>query len=289
MNHRADFDSLLPPITFDRRSFIASMVAGGFALATHPVVAQTTITTDSEGLDAGIVEIDSDGFKLPAYFARPKTGENFPVVLVIQEIFGVHAYIQDVCRRLAKLGYLAVAPALHARQGDATQMTNVPQILSEIVSKVSDAQVMRDLDHTLAWAGKNKGNTQRAAITGFCWGGRTTWLYAAHNPNLKAGVAWYGNFMSSSAPNQPKRALDVLPELKVPVLGLYGEADSGIPMKDVEAARAALKAAGNTKSEIITYKEAPHAFHADYRPSYRKEAADDGWKRMQAWFKANGV
>ncbi|MDB5801675.1 MAG: twin-arginine translocation pathway signal [Rhodocyclales bacterium] len=293
MNDRADFDSpelnsLLPPLTFDRRSFIASMVAGGFALAAQPVMAQTIIKTDAEGLDTGVVEIPSDGFNMPAYYARPKSGDKFATVLVIQEIFGVHEHIQDLCRRLAKKGYLAVAPSLHARFGDETKISSIAEIMSNIVAKVADEQVMRDLDNTVAWAAKNKGNTDRLGVTGFCWGGRQTWLYAAHQPKLKAAVAWYGPVNTPSTPLTPKVVKDVAVDIKVPVLGLYGEADSGIKVADVEAMRTSLKAAGS-KSEIVIYPGASHGFNADYRPSYNKEAAEDGWKRLLAWFAANGV
>jgi len=292
MNDRAEFspemNSLLPPVTFDRRSFIASMVAGGFALAAQPVVAQTVVKTDAEGLDVGVVEIPADGFNMPAYYARPKTGDKFPTVIVIQEIFGIHEHIQDVCRRFAKKGFLAVAPSLHARFGDETKISSITEIMSTIVSKVADEQALRDLDNTVTWAAANKGNTDKLGVTGFCWGGRMTWLFAAHQPKIKAAVAWYGPVNSARTPLTPKAPLDLAASIKVPVLGLYGEADTGIKVADVEAMRAALKAAGG-KSEIVIYPGAQHGFHADYRPSYNKEAAEDGWKRLLAWFAANGV
>ncbi|MDB5889129.1 MAG: twin-arginine translocation pathway signal [Rhodocyclales bacterium] len=293
MNDRSDFESpemnsLLPHVRFDRRSFLASMAAGGFALAVQPVMGQTVIKTDTEGLDVGVVEIPSDGFDMPAYYARPKSGDKFATVLVIQEIFGVHEHIQDICRRLAKKGYLAVASSLHARFGDETKISSIAEIMSTIVSKVADEQVMRDLDNTVAWAAKNKGNIDKLGVTGFCWGGRQTWLYAAHQPKLKAAVAWYGPVNTPSTPMTPQAVKDIATRITVPVLGMYGEADSGIKVADVEALRAALKAAGS-KSEIVVYPGAQHGFNADYRPSYNKDAAEDGWKRLLAWFAANGV
>ena len=228
---------------------------------------------------------------VPAYRAAPEKGGPFPTVLVVQEIFGVHEHIKDVCRRLAKLGYLAVAPELFARQGDMSKLTDVQEIFGKVVSKVPDAQVMSDLDAAVEWAKKvGKGDTSKLGVTGFCWGGRIIWLYAAHNPDLKAGVAWYGRLSGAGKATelQPKYPIDLAKDLKAPVLGLYGEKDAGIPVKDVEAMRAALKEAGKP-GEIVLYPDAPHAFYADYRPSYRKEPAEDGWKRMQAWFKKHGV
>ncbi|CAK6697279.1 Carboxymethylenebutenolidase [Synechococcus sp. CBW1107] len=210
------------------------------------------------------------------------------MVLVVQEIFGVHAYIQDVCRRLARLGYLAIAPSLFERQGDVTKLPDIASI-RPVVAKVPDAQVMNDLDATVAWAGREGGgDSRRLGITGFCWGGRITWLYAAHNPNLKAGVAWYGRLAGVSTPQQPSYPLDLVARIKAPVLGLYGGKDDSIPLETAERMQAALKAAGG-RSEIVIYPEAPHGFHADYRPSYRPETAADGWSRLQGWFKANGV
>ncbi|MGC1395173.1 MAG: dienelactone hydrolase family protein [Coleofasciculaceae cyanobacterium] len=272
-----------------RRNFlITSTLAAGFALAIQPIFAQV-ITTDTQGLVAGEVKIPVPDGVIPAYRAMPATGDNFPVVLVVQEIFGVHEHIQDICRRFAKLGYLAIAPELFARQGDVSKLSDVQEIISKVVSKVPDAQVMSDLDATVSWAKKSsKGNTDKLAITGFCWGGRITWLYSAYNPNVKAGVAWYGRLMSASTPLTPKHPVDIAADLKVPVLGLYGGKDDGIPLSTVEQMSQSLKM-GNNDSEIIVYPDAPHAFNADYRPSYRKEAAEDGWKRLQAWFKKYGV
>ncbi|MBD1931249.1 MULTISPECIES: dienelactone hydrolase family protein [Cyanophyceae] len=274
---------------FTRRQFIAvTTLAAGFALAVHPISAQV-ITTDAKGLVAGEVKIPVGDGEIPAYRAMPATGSNFPVVLVVQEIFGVHEHLQDICRRFATMGYLAIAPELYARQGDVSKLTDVQEIISTVVSKVPDAQVMSDLDATVAWAAKSsKGNADKLGITGFCWGGRVVWLYAAHNPNLKAGVAWYGRLVSESSPLTPQHPIDIADELKAPVLGLYGGSDNGIPNETVEKMRQALKAA-ESPSEIVLYPDTPHGFFADYRPSYRKEEAEDGWKRLQAWFKQHGV
>jgi len=272
-----------------RRNFIiASTLAAGFALAVHPIFAEV-ITTDTKDLVAGEVKIPVPDGEIPAYRAMPATGKNFPVVLVVQEIFGVHEHIQDICRRFAKLGYLAIAPQMFVRQGDVSQMNDIQEIRSKVVSKVPDAQVMSDLDATVAWAQKSaKGNVSKLGITGFCWGGRITWLYSAHNPKVKAGVAWYGRLVGESQTLTPKHPIDIAASLKVPILGLYGGNDTGIPNDTVEQMRQALKS-GKSGSEIILYPDAPHAFFADYRPSYRKEQAEDGWKRLQAWFKKNGV
>ena len=229
-----------------------------------------------------------EGGDIPAYHAMPENGGPFPTVVVVQEIFGVHEHIKDVCRRLAKQGYLAVAPELYARQGDPSKYTDIPKLMSEIVSKVSDAQVMGDLDAAAAWAAKNGGAAGKLGITGFCWGGRIVWMYAAHNPQLTAGVAWYGPVARAYHAGD-KTPLDVVAQIKAPILGLYGGADSGIPNDTVEKMRDALKAAGNTKCEFVIYPDTPHAFHADYRPSYRKQAAEDGWKRLLAWFKQHGL
>lgn len=286
---REDILSLIPPVS--RREFAMTALATGFALSAQPVAAET-ITTDTKGLTAGEVKIPVKDGDIPAYRAAPEKGESFPTVLVVQEIFGVHEHIKDVCRRLAKLGYLAVAPELFARQGDVSKLTDIQQIFAKVVSKVPDAQVMADLDAAAAWAKKDgKGDTAKLGITGFCWGGRITWLYAAHNKDLKAGVAWYGRLSGAGKATelQPKYPIDLAKDIKAPVLGLYGEEDAGIPVKDVEAMREALKKADNKASEIVLYPKAPHAFYADYRPSYRKEPAEDGWKRMQEWFKKHGV
>ncbi len=226
----------------------------------------------------------------------PSTGENFPIVLVIQEIFGVHEHIQDVCRRFAKLGYSAIAPQLFVRQGDVLKLSSVEQIRL-IVAKVPDAQVLSDLDATVNWAVKSaKGNPNRLGITGFCWGGRITWLYAAHNPKVKAGVAWYGRLVGDITKLTPTHPVNIAPTLKVPVLGLYGGKDTGIPLETVEIMRNRLSSStiidrsnSSSKSEIVVYPDAPHAFFADYRPSYRQKEAQLGWQRLQAWFKQYGV
>ena len=272
-----------------RRTFLGTALAAtGFAMAAGPAQAGA-ITTASDGLDAGPVLSPARDRELPAYAARPKGNAPAPVVLVVQEIFGVHEYIRDICRRLAKQGYLAVAPELYVRQGDPSGITDIPTLMQTIVAKVPDEQVLADLDATAAWAMKSAGgDPARLAITGFCWGGRIVWLYAAHNPALKVGVAWYGRLMGDATVNTPRHPLDVAAELKAPVLGLYGGADQGISLDSVEKMRAALKAA-KAPSEIIVYDGAPHAFHADYRPSYREQPAKEGWARMLAWFKANGV
>jgi carboxymethylenebutenolidase len=284
-----DVRSLSPKIDFTRRDFVLTTLAVGFALAVRPVSAQTMITTDVSGLEAGEVKVPTTDGQMPAYRAMPASGGPFPVVLVVQEIFGVHEHIKDVCRRFAKLGYLAVAPELYARQGDVSKMTDIQEIVSSVVAKVPDAQVMTDLDATVAWAEQSgKGDVKRLAMTGFCWGGRIVWLYAAHSERLKAGVAWYGRLVGQTNDLTPKYPLDLASDLKAPVLGLYGGADQGIPNDTVEKMQAALKAA-NKPSEIVLYPDTPHGFYADYRPSYRKEQAQDGWKRLQEWFKKNGA
>jgi carboxymethylenebutenolidase len=283
-----DLLSLMPKTDFNRREFAVTALAAGFAMAVRPVSAQT-ITTDATGLEAGEVKIPVQDGQVPAYRAMPDKGGPFPVVLVVQEIFGVHEHIKDVCRRFAKLGYLAVAPEMYARQGDVSKMTDINEIISKVVSKVPDAQVMSDLDAAVAWAKQTgKGDTAKLGVTGFCWGGRIVWLYAAHNPNLKAGVAWYGRLVGQTDPLHPKHPIDLVTELKAPVLGLYGAADQGIPVETVERMRKALQDA-NKPCEIVLYPDTPHGFHADYRPSYRKDKAEDGWRRLQEWFKKNGV
>jgi carboxymethylenebutenolidase len=274
----------------DLRDLAAAWLPQGFARLTQPI-ASSTITTDTGGLVVGEVKIATMTGPVPAYRAHPDKGGKFPVVLVVQEIFGVHEHIKDVCRRLAKLGYFAIAVDQYFRQGDVTQMTDSQEIFAKVVNHVPDSQVMSDLDAALVYAdATGKADTAKLGITGFCWGGRITWTYCVHNPKVKAGVAWYGRLVApAKAPLQPVYPVELAPVLKVPVLGLYGEADAGISVANVEQMRAALQAAGNTTSEIVLYPGAPHAFYADYRPSYRKDAADDGWKRMQAWFKQHGV
>jgi carboxymethylenebutenolidase len=251
-------------------------------------VTAATITTDTKGITAGEVTIPTSDGEMPAYRAMPAKGSNFPTVLVIQEIFGVHEHIKDVCRRLAKGGYMAVAPELYARQGDVSQKSDIQEIIRDVVSKVPDSQVMADLDATADWAAKNSGNADELAVTGFCWGGRIVWLYAAHSDRLKAGVAWYGRLISPPNELSPTNPIDVADKLKAPVLGIYGGKDQGIPMETVEKMQAALKSAGS-KSMIQVYPETPHGFHADYRDSYREVDAKSAWLRMLIWFKKHGV
>jgi carboxymethylenebutenolidase len=278
-----------------RAAMAATGVALGstFALSVQPVQAQTMIMTPADGLTAGAVKVKTkDGKEMDAYRAMPASGTGFGTILVVQEIFGVHAHIADMCRRFAKAGYYAIAPELYFRQGDAKSYTDIPKLIAEIVAKVPDEQVMGDLDSSVAFAkGEGKADTAKLGITGFCWGGRIVWLYDAHNSAVKAGVAWYGPLQRPATPLQPKYPVDITKNLHGPVLGLYGGADAGIPVDSVEKMRAALKtgSAAAMKSQIDVYADTPHAFNADYRPSYRKEAAEDGWKKCLAWFKANGV
>jgi carboxymethylenebutenolidase len=284
----SELKSLSPDKDWTRRSFVVSVLASGFALATQPVSAQT-ITTDARGFTAGEVKVPVKDGEIPAYRALPATGGPHPVVLVVQEIFGVHEHIKDICRRLAKVGYFAIAPELYARQGDVSKLKDIQEILTNVVSKVPDAQVMSDLDATVAWlAAGGQGDTARLGITGFCWGGRVVWLYCAHNPSVKAGVAWYGRLVGQPSELTPTHPVDIARALEVPVLGLYGGADQGIPIPTIEQMRAALER-GSSGSQIVVYEDAPHGFNADYRPSYRKDTATDGWKRMAAWFKSHGV
>ncbi len=272
------------------RDLFSAWLPQGYARMVQPV-AMSTITTDTQGLVAGEVKIDTRDGPVPAYRALPSRDGKHPVVLVVQEIFGVHEHIKDVCRRLAKLGYFAIAPELYFRQGDVSKMTDNQEIFAKVVNHVPDSQVLSDLDAAVVWAqATGKADSSRLGITGFCWGGRLTWTYCVHNPKVRAGVAWYGRLVApSKAPLQPAYPVELAPHLKVPVRGLYGAEDASIPVADVEQMRAALKAAGNTTSEIIVYPDAPHAFFADYRPNYRQEAAEDGWKQMQAWFRQHGV
>ena len=287
MSKNAEFDSLVPASSFDRRSFLVTSLGAGFALAVQPVMAQTVIKTDEVGLLAGEIRVPVKDGEMVAYRAQPKTGSKAPVVLVISEIFGAHEYIKDTCRRLAKQGYCAIGPELFARQGDPGKYSSIPDILANITNKTPDAQVMSDLDATVAWAAGQGADVNRLAITGFCWGGRITWLYCAHNPQVKAGVAWYGRLVGVASEMTPKHPVDLTASLMAPVLGLYGGLDTGIPPESIKAMEAALKtgSASAQLSQIHIYDNAPHAFHADYRPSYRKEEAEDGWQRMLAWFK----
>ena len=290
----SDFNSLLPGQTTDagasRRTALKVALGVGYAASAMPIMAQTAIKTSSEGLKTGEITYEVNGFKVPAYYAMPAGKTNCPVVLVVQEIFGVHEYIADTCRRFAKAGYLAIASELFARQGDPTKYGEMAKLIAEVVNKVPDAQVMADLDGAVKWAGANGGDVSKVAVTGFCWGGRITWLYASQAP-VKAGVAWYGRLVGAPNDLQPKHPVDVAANLRAPVLGLYGEKDTGIALDTVEKMKAALAtgSAAAKASQFVIYPDAPHAFHADYRPSFRKEAAEDGFKRALEWFKQNGV
>lgn len=276
-----------------RRLALQSALGLGYVAAAGPLMAQTAIKTSGDGLTEGEVTIDVNGFKMPAYRSAPKGKTNLPVVLVVSEIFGVHEYIADVTRRFAHAGYLAIAPELFVRQGDPNDYGELAKLQSELIAKVPDSQVMGDLDACLRWAKENGGNPSHAGITGFCWGGRITWLYSMHNPHIKAGVAWYGRLEGNPTATTPKHPIDAVGQLKAPVLGLYGEADTGIPVASVERMKAALAQAAQSgnlpakQSQFVVYPKAPHAFHADYRASYQAEPAKDGWSRALAWFKKN--
>lgn len=261
-----------------------SPTPAGFAQAVQPAADNTVVHTDSEGLVEGDVSING----IPAYRAAPAAGGDHPVILVVQEIFGVHEHIRDVARRLAKLGYLAVAPALYFRQGDPATISDIEELREKIVNKVPDAQVLADLDSAVEWAAQNGGDADRLGITGFCWGGRITWLYVAHQSRVKAGVAWYGKLDAYRSPLQPHHPIDLASQIKAPVLGLYGGQDAGIPIDTIEKFRTALEQA-KSPSRIDVYPDAPHAFYADYRPSFRKQDAEDGWRKLQDWFKRHGL
>lgn len=290
-----DLSALLPGQSTEagatRRTALKAALGVGYAASTLPTLAQTAIKTSADGLTVGEVTIDVNGFGMPAYRAAPACKTGLPVVLVLSEIFGVHEYIADTTRRFARAGYLAIAPELFVRQGDAQSYGEMARLMAEVISKVPDAQVMGDLDATVRWAAANGGDTAKLGVTGFCWGGRQTWLYAAHNPAVKAGVAWYGRLVGQNTELTPRHPVDVAGRLHGPVLGLYGSADTGIPLDTVDKMKAAL-ASGNAASKastFVVYPDAPHAFHADYRPSFRKEPAEDGWKRALAWFSQHGV
>lgn len=274
-----------------RRSALKAALGVGYVAAAGPLMAQTAVKTSAEGLVSGEVTIDVNGFRMPAYRSAPAGKTGLPVVLVVSEIFGVHEYIADVTRRLARQGYLAIAPELFVRQGDPSEFGEVARIQSEIIAKVPDAQVMGDLDACVAWAGAHGGDLNRVAITGFCWGGRIVWLYAAHQPRLKAAVAWYGRLTGAANAMTPQHPVDLAAQYKAPVLGLYGGADTGIPLEGVERMKAALAqgSAAARASEFVVYPDTPHAFHADYRPSYRQGPAEDGWQRLLAWLRRYGV
>ena len=288
---QAEFDSLVPPGGMDRRHFHRSALGAAFAAAAGPVVAQTAIRTPTAGLTVGEAMVEVAGFKMPVYRAAPSGVRNAPVVLVISEIFGVHEHIADVAHRFAHAGYFAIAPELFARAGDPTSYGEIAKLIAEIVMKTPDSQVMSDLDACLDWAQAQGADASRSAVTGFCWGGRITWMYAAHQSRVKAGVAWYGRLVGATSPAWPSHPIDQVGRLQAPVLGLYGGKDDGIPLESVERMKAALQqgSAAARRSEFVVYPEAPHAFHADYRPTFRKEAAEDGWKRCLAWFKAQGA
>ena len=287
-----EFDALLPGGAngASRRTALKAALGVGYAAAAGPLMAQTAIRTHADGLTVGDITYEVNGFQVPAYRAAPAGRTGLPVVLVVHEIFGVHEYIADTARRLAYAGYLAIAPELYARQGDPGSYGEMAKLMSEVVSKVPDAQVLGDLDGALKWAAANGGDVSKAGITGFCWGGRITWLYAAHAP-IKAAVAWYGRLVGTDSPLTPRQPIDLVGELKAPVLGLYGGADPSIPLDTIDKMKAAL--ANGTPaaraSQFVVYPDTPHAFHADYRPSYRAGPAQDGWQRALAWFRANGV
>ena len=272
-----------------RRNFVRATLATGFALAVQPI-AEATIHTDDKGLVAGEVHVKGpDGFEFPAYRAYPEKGANLPTVIVIQEIFGVHEHIKDLCRRFAKVGYFAIAPELYARQGDVSKIANIGEVISQVVSKVPDAQVTGDIDATVAFAkATGVADTARLAVTGFCWGGRQTWLYAAHNPAVKAAGAWYGPIAGRPSDLQPKTVLDSVAGLTVPVLGQYGGKDQGIPQTDVARLKDVLDG-GKSGSKIIVYPDAGHGFNADYRPSYNETDAKLAWTRLLEWFKDHGA
>jgi len=294
MNDRSKFDqpdleSLVPAVPFSRRGFLVSSAATGFALSAGPLMAQQVIKTSTDGLDFGEVTVPVPGGQMPAYWAAPKKAGKFATIIVIPEIWGLHEYQRDIVRRLAKAGYFAVSADPYFRSGDLTKIADIKQVLGA-ANQLTDQQAFGDLDALVAWLGKQpKANLSKLGITGMCRGGRTVWMYTAHNPKIKAGVAWYGG-LSPSPPGITTTPMDITDKLNAPVLGLYGGADSGIPVQHVERLRAGLLAFGKDKQSIIeVYPDMPHAFHADYRNTYRKEAAEDGWKKMLAWFKKHGV
>ena len=289
-----DLNALLPGQSTaagaTRRTALKVALGVGYAASAAPIMAQTAIKTSSDGLTTGEISYEVAGFKVPAFFAAPAGKTNLPVVLVVHEIFGVHEYIADTCRRFAQAGYLAVAPEFFARQGDPSKYGEMAKLMSEVVGKVSDAQVLADLDGAVKWASANGGDAARVAATGFCWGGRIAWLYAAYGP-VRAAVAWYGRLVGAPSELLPKNPIDLATSMRAPVLGLYGEKDGGIPLDTVDKMKAALAngTAASKAAQFVLYPDTGHAFHADYRASYRQGPAEDGWKRCLAWFKANGV
>lgn len=296
---KSEFDSLLPGQSTEdgatRRTALKVALGVGYAASAMPIMAQTAIKTSADGLVSGSRVFDVEGAVVPFYFAAPEGKKNLPVMLVIHEAFGVHEYIADVCRRFAKAGYLAIAPEFFSRQGDPSKYTDFPKLQAEVISKVPDEQVMKDLDAAVKWAGENGGNLKKVGINGFCWGGRITWLYSQYSSHIKAGVAWYGRLVGTASALTPKHPVDLAGGLKVPVLGLYGGQDGGIPLTTVNQMKDALAEAGAKgnkaaqASEFVVYKDAGHAFHSDYRPNYRKEAAAEGFQMALEWFKAKGV
>ncbi|KAE8761911.1 carboxymethylenebutenolidase [Paraburkholderia madseniana] len=287
---KPDIDSLVPHVPFNRRTFIKAALGTGFAAAVLPVSAQT-IHTDSDGLEAGEIGVRSGDTLVPAYRAQPKGKTHLPVIIVVHEAFGVHEHIADVCRRFAKLGYLAIAPNLFEREGDPSVLPTIQQIDDQILSKVPDEQAMADLDATVMWAGEHGGDLNRLGVNGFCWGGRISWLYAEHNPRLKAAAAWYGRVVGAKNAMTPANPLDLVAELHAPVLGLYGLQDKSIPQATLEQMKQAIAQGpqAGRGSQFVVYDDAGHAFFADYRPSYKEADAEDGWRRALVWFKQHGV
>ncbi|MFL9858299.1 dienelactone hydrolase family protein [Paraburkholderia madseniana] len=287
---KPDIDSLVPHVPFNRRTFIKAALGTGFTAAVLPVSAQT-IHTDSDGLEAGEIGVRSGDTLVPAYRAQPKGKTHLPVIIVVHEAFGVHEHIADVCRRFARLGYLAIAPNLFEREGDPSVLPTIQQIDDQIMSKVPDEQAMDDLDATVAWAGEHGGDLNRLGVNGFCWGGRIAWLYAEHNPRLKAAAAWYGRLVGAKNAMTPANPLDLVADLHAPVLGLYGLQDKSIPQATLEQMKQAIAQGpqAGRGSQFVVYDDAGHAFFADYRPSYKKADAEDGWRRVLVWFKQHGV
>lgn len=292
---QALLDKAVPnkPETPTRRTALKAALGVGYAAAVLPELAHSAIYTPGDDLVQGEVMVDVDGFKMPVYRSQPKGDGPFPVVLVLSEIFGVHEHIADITRRFAKLGYMALAPELFIRHGDAQGYAVMADLFKEVINKVRDEQVMTDLDALVDWAGQHGGDTNRLGVTGFCWGGRQVWLYAAHQPKVKAGVAWYGRLVGDVSERTPKQPVDVAASLNAPVLGLYGGADTGIGLDTVALMQNELKRATNNQaaqaSRFVVFDNAPHAFHADYRPSYRAEAAKDGWAQCLQWMAGHGV
>lgn len=288
---RALLETRQPAALANRRRALQAALGLGYAAAAGPLMAQTAIRTPTEGLVAGEVIVDVNGFQMPAYRAQPKGRDKLPIVLVLSEIFGVHEYIADVTHRFAREGYLAIAPELFIRQGDPQSYGELAKLMAEVVSKVPDAQVAGDLDATVDWAVRAGGDVSRLGVTGFCWGGRQAWLYTAHSSRVRAAVAWYGRLAGEHNDMTPRNPLDVAAQVHAPVLGLYGGADPGIPLETITQMKAALAQGGAAARacEFVVYPDAPHAFHADYRGSYRAQAAEDGWRRCLAWMRDHGV